>query len=61
MKIGAFSLGAAAGGWLVPAVGPLPALALVGGLHLAGAGAGYLAGRAPAARLERVGVGKSAP
>ena len=61
MKIGAFSLGAAAGGWLVPAVGALPALALVGGLHLAGAGAGYLAGRAPAARLEQVGVGKSAP
>jgi hypothetical protein len=61
MKIGAFSLGAAAGGWLVPAAGVLPALALVGGLHLAGAAAGHLAGRPPAVRFEPVEVGKSAP
>jgi MFS family permease len=61
VKIGAYSLGAAAGGWLVPAVGALPALAVVGGLHLAGAAAGYLAGRPAPVALDQLEVGKSAP
>ena len=47
MKIGAYALGAAVGGWVVPAVGPLTAIAVIAGLQLAAAGLGHLAAREP--------------
>ena len=45
LKIGAYAVGAAAGGWVVPSVGPLTALVIVAGLHLAAALLGYVAAR----------------
>ncbi|GAA3048863.1 MFS transporter [Actinokineospora globicatena] len=44
LKIGAFSLGAAAGGWLVPAVGSATAITVTACLQLLAAGVGVLAG-----------------
>lgn len=43
LKIGAYALGAAAGGWLVPVAGAVWALVVVAALHLASALAGRLA------------------
>jgi MFS family permease len=45
LKIGAYALGASAGGWLVPAAGAGWGLGIVAALHLVAALAGYLAGR----------------
>lgn len=45
LKLGAFALGAALGGQLVPVVGPAAALAVTAGTQLAGAAIGMLAGR----------------
>ncbi|SES19619.1 MFS transporter [Actinokineospora terrae] len=44
LKIGTFSLGAAAGGWLVPAAGPATAITVTAGLQLLAAALGVLAG-----------------
>ncbi|GAA2981197.1 MFS transporter [Actinokineospora diospyrosa] len=44
LKIGTYSLGAAAGGWLVPAVGPGTAITITAGAQLGAAALGVLAG-----------------
>jgi len=45
LKIGAYAVGAAAGGWLIPGLGARPAIGLIAGLHVFAALVGYLAGR----------------
>jgi hypothetical protein len=45
VKIGAYALGASAGGWLVPAAGARWGLVIVAALHGVAALAGYVAGR----------------
>lgn len=52
LKLGAFALGAALGGQLVPVIGPAAVLVVTAGAQLVGAVAGVLAGRSAArARL----------
>lgn len=48
LKLGAYSLGAAIGGWFVPSVGALAAMGIIAAVHVAGAAAGHLAGRSVA-------------
>jgi MFS family permease len=48
LKIGAYALGASAGGWLIPAAGARWGLVIVAVLHGAAALGGYVAGRGPA-------------
>jgi predicted MFS family arabinose efflux permease len=50
VKIGAYALGASAGGWLIPATGARRGLLVVAALHGVAALAGHLAGRGPAQR-----------
>jgi MFS family permease len=45
LKIGAYAVGSAAGGWLVPATGPLTAMLVIAALHLLGGAAGQVATR----------------
>jgi predicted MFS family arabinose efflux permease len=56
LKIGAYAVGAAAGGWLIPGTGARPAIGLIAGLHLVAALAGYLAGRGPRAASDHNGA-----
>jgi MFS family permease len=56
LKIGAYALGAAVGGWLVPSAGPLVAIGVIAVLHGLGAAGGYVAARSQAG----VPVGASA-
>jgi MFS family permease len=48
LKIGMYALGAAVGGWLVPATGPLVALGIIAALHGVAAAGGWLLAREPA-------------
>jgi MFS family permease len=53
LKIGAYALGAAVGGWLVPSVGPLVAIGVIAVLHGLAAAGGYVAARNPARNAPR--------
>jgi predicted MFS family arabinose efflux permease len=55
LKIGAYAVGAAAGGWLIPGIGVRSALLVIAALHLAAAFAGYLAGQ------DRTGQDRTGP
>ena len=56
LKIGAYAVGATAGGWLVPAAGARSALGVVAALHFIAAAAGFLAGRSRVVGLADVEV-----
>jgi MFS family permease len=53
LKIGAYALGAAVGGWLVPSVGPLVAIGVIAVLHGLAAAGGYVAAINPARNAPR--------
>ncbi|MGW5051810.1 MFS transporter [Actinokineospora sp. NPDC004072] len=61
LKIAAFAVGAAAGGWLVPAAGPGTAIMVVAAAQLAAAGLGVLVGRSGTPNRQSTEVPRSWP
>ena len=56
LKIGAYAVGASAGGWLVPTAGARWGLGVVAALHFIAAAVGFLAGRSRVVGLADVEV-----